>query len=149
MVKHALLFIVVIALLPGCSETPLSVDPQDFVGTWHIEIEELEATLTFSADGTFRQEVKAIGQIEKMMAGDMEFSGTWKVERGYLIGDVTESTDEARMPVGTKFEDWILEFEPENRFVVRSGQDDRLEHYQWVPQEPIENSEPIENEEPN
>ena len=86
----------------GCGDPPLSIDPAEFVGTWHISDGEgrLETTVVMNADGTFTQDVNSSGPMENLLIGDLKCSGTWKIEKGYVVWDVIESTNNQQVRAG-------------------------------------------------
>jgi len=129
--------LVTLLFFAGCGPAPLNIDPAEFVGTWHLLGEEgrSEITIVMNADGTFNQEVDTHGPMENLLIGDMKCSGTWKVEKGYVVWDIVESTNRKRIKEGKKYYDWIKAFEPKD-YCILVNEGGLREEYHWVPKEP-------------
>ena len=138
--KRSPLWALMVALLflVGCGDPPLSVDPSEFVGTWRLsgEGDRVQAIVVMNADGTFTQDVNSSGPMENLLIGDLKCSGTWKIEKGYVVWDVTESTNNQQVQAGKTYYDWIKNFTSKDSYTLVNEQGFR-EEYHWVPEEPV------------
>ncbi|MCZ2343718.1 MAG: TIGR03067 domain-containing protein [Bacteroidales bacterium] len=66
---------------------------EQLIGTWGHQTDDRVSYTTLNSDGTFSSTLTWKRGFRKMFHGDVRNSGTWKVEDGSFVTQVTASTD--------------------------------------------------------